>query len=459
MKADLLDNTTFAPASEADWRALVDKALKGASFDQTLVSTSDDGIRYGPIAARRADGVVHARSQPESPWTVSQRVDDPQRERAAAQLSADIEGGASGVDICLSGASSAYGFGTPVGDIDAHLQSAASVREVRFETAMSTFADVVAAMESAGDAFDAHIDFGFPLHENGHADASSDVTRAFDLDIACTVLRADGRVAHNAGASEAQELAFALAAAAEGLRLAEKCGIDPESALAATEFALAADQDQFLTIAKFRAMRRLHAHMLDAVGIGEPFAAHLHAETSFRMLTRRDPETNILRNTIAVFAAGVAGADSISVLPHTMGLGLPDRFARRIARNTQTVLIDESHLAHVLDPAAGAGGIEQLSEALAERAWDMFRQVESEGGLLRSIADGAMTARIAQMRRERDEAIASGQRTMIGTTLYRAANERAVSLLQERNAAAVSASQTGLAPIQLDEAFAKENAA
>ena len=120
-------------------------------------------------------------------------------------------------------------------------------------------------------------------------------------------------------------------------------------------FRLSADADQFLTIAKFRAVRKLWARVEEACGLA-PKPAHVAAETAWRMMTRRDPYVNMLRTTIAVAAAGLGGADSITALPHTAALGLPDAFARRIARNTQLILLEESNLAKVGDPAAGSGG-------------------------------------------------------------------------------------------------------
>ncbi|MBQ0818795.1 methylmalonyl-CoA mutase, partial [Microvirga sp. HBU67558] len=128
----------------------------------------------------------------------------------------------------------------------------------------------------------------------------------------------------------------------------------------ALSFLLVADADEFLTVAKLRALRRLWARVEQACGL-EPKPIRLHAETAWRMTTRRDPWVNILRTTIAAFSAGIGGADAITVLPFTAALGLPDAFARRIARNTQLILLDESNLARVADPAAGAGGFETLT--------------------------------------------------------------------------------------------------
>jgi methylmalonyl-CoA mutase len=456
MGPELFQEVAFAPVDETAWRRLVEKALKGKSFDEAFVSHSDDGIPYGPIAGRVPDGHLHGRSSPDEPWTVSQRCDDPDAERARVQLEADIDGGATGITFCLQGAAAAHGYGLDPATVAPLLEKAAGTVEIRLEAPEEEAGRLIDIFEEKDEA-SAHVDFGLsPLVRDTDA-LRRDAARAFDLDLSCTVFRADGRLAHNAGASEAQELAFALGALAEALRLGERMEIDAESALAATEIVLAADQNQFLTIAKLRAMRRLHARLLNALAIDEPFAPHIHAVTSWRMLTRLDPETNILRNTIAVFAAGVGGADSISVLPHSFPHGLPDRFARRIARNTQTVLIDESHLAHVIDPAAGSGGVEGLTSELAARAWRGFQEIEREGGLKQSPADGGFASRVSATREKRAEAIAAGRQPIVGTTIYPMSEERSVSVLVPRSQAREA--EDALAPISLCDAWKKEDAA
>src|SRR5262249_3910703 len=139
-------------------------------------------------------------------------------------------------------------------------------------------------------------------------------------------------------------------------------------------FRLAADADQFLTTAKFRALRKLWARIEEACGL-TPAPASIAAETAWRMMTRRDPFVNMLRAQVAAVAAGLGGADRTAVLPYTAAIGLPDRFARRIARNTQLILLEESNLAKVADPAAGAGVLESLTHGLCVAAWSLFQEM------------------------------------------------------------------------------------
>src|SRR5690606_13362143 len=144
---------------------------------------------------------------------------------------------------------------------------------------------------------------------------------------------------------------------------------------------------------------------------------------------RLDPETNILRTTIASFAAAIGGADTISILPHTISHGLPDASARRLARNTQLVLADESNLAFVADPACGSGAVEALTEKLCAAAWLEFQTLECDGGILQSLVDGKLQARIVSARHARAGEYRSGRRPIIGTTAFPAAAERPVTVL------------------------------
>lgn len=458
MDASILTEAGFQPIDEAGWRKLAEKALKGADFEATLVSQSDDGLPIRPIYIRREDAAPLAHNHAGTPhagdaWTVNQRRDDADLARARAQMADDLENGATGITLVFAGSASAHGAGLRAGDETAFRKTAASRAAAPFSLRLEAphahraLAGTLArALDTAG-ARKAPVHFGldpFSAALSGTASGTTDlaalVKELAGFGFSGTVLNADGRLAHNAGAGEALELAVAAAALAEILRLLDASGVAPDTAFALTGLSLAADQDQFLTTAKLRAARRIHARMQAACGISEPQPAHLHAETSWRMLTRLDPETNILRNTIAVFSAGTGGADEITVLPHTLALGVPDPLARRIARNTQVVLITESNLAHVADPAAGAGGIEALTDALAEKAWELFAGIEKDGGLAAATASGKIKALVETARADRKA------RAIVGTTLFPLKQERPFTVL---GPLAETAATTGLKPVLL----------
>ena len=178
------------------------------------------------------------------------------------------------------------------------------------------------------------------------------------------------------------------------LRLLEGAGLTLGEARALIAFRLAADADELATVSKFRALRIAWSRVEEACGL-EPRAAHVQAESAWRMMTARDPYVNVMRGAAAAFSAGLGGADSVSVLPHTLAAGLPDSLARRLARNAQLILLRESNLGFVADPAAGAGAFEAMTQALCDKAWRLFQEIERAGGLPSALASGAFQRQVA----------------------------------------------------------------
>jgi methylmalonyl-CoA mutase len=215
-------------------------------------------------------------------------------------------------------------------------------------------------------------------------------------------------------------------------------------------FRLAADADQFLTIAKFRSLRKLWARIEAACGLA-PAPAFISAETAWRMFARRDPQVNILRATIAAFAAALGGADAITVLPFTAALGLPDRFARRIARNTQLVLLEESHLAKVADPSAGAGSVEDLTDQLCRTAWALFREIEAAGGIAAALASGLVQQKVADVMTKRAAALARRKDALTGVSIFPNLHEAEARV--DAPMPAQSASAGSMNPVRLAEPF------
>jgi methylmalonyl-CoA mutase len=191
----------------------------------------------------------------------------------------------------------------------------------------------------------------------------------------------------------------------------------------------------------------------------EPQSIRLHAETAWRMTTKRDPWVNMLRATVATFSAGIGGADAVTVLPFTAALGLPDAFARRVARNTQLVLLEESNLWRVADPAAGAGGFEALTDALCEKAWSLFQEIEREGGIVECLKQGALQGRIAAVRAQREKAVATRKEPITGTSEFPNIYESDVTVLMppappaKENTAPAAVTVSPLPSIRTAEAF------
>lgn len=448
MDRSILKKVEFPQIDEERWRALVSDSLKGDGDADSLAWQTDDGISMQALYQRAEGAKPLSRGRAAPGWTAVQRIDDPDPVRANRQAREDVAQGAKGLSLVLAGAPNAFGFGLPatpealataLGGIslhnmhlrmDANPNSRAAVdwltqlfTERRINPARMTlsFGISPAATFAGTGALRMSI-------EALEASMPQSFAGFFAMDLPGILLEGDGRVFHNAGASEAQELGIMLASAVSHLRMFEQARQPLVYAAPHIGFSLCVDQDQFLSVAKIRALHRLWARVQETCSI-EPTPATIHAETSYRMMTAKDPETNILRTTIAAFAAVVGGADTLSVLPHTVVHGLADPAARRLARNTQLILADESHLGLVMDPTAGAGGIEKLTGALCEKAWEEFRQIESEGGVLRSLMGGHVQQRVLAMREQRRERVNDGSKAIIGTTLYPADQERPVATL------------------------------
>ncbi|MFA6266623.1 MAG: methylmalonyl-CoA mutase subunit beta [Pseudolabrys sp.] len=443
--------TEFPPTDAAEWRKLVDTALKGAAFDKRLVTQTYDGLRIEPLYPRARGAHAVACRAPGTPWTVTQRVDHPDPAEASKQALADLENGASGLALVLAGAPAARGFGVAAkdaGDLDRALAGVMlDLIPLRIETAPFAGRPVATMIEALvekrkHDPSTLVIDFGLdPLGDmartgtavlpwpelSARAGGTAKDLQAKGFSRS-RFLRADGRAVHEAGGSEAQELAFVIATGVAYLRLLETAGFTLDQARKAISFLLAADADEFLTIAKFRALRKLWARIEEASGLA-PQPALVSAETAWRMMTARDPYVNMLRTTIAITAAGLGGADTITVLPFTMARGLPDAFARRVARNQQLVLLEESNLFRVADPAAGSGGIEALTTQLAQSAWTLFQEIEKAGGAPVAIEQGLLQKKVAETRKAREANIARRKDPLTGTSEYPNLTESDVKVL------------------------------
>ena len=462
----------FPPADEAAWKALVEEALKGAPF-AGLRSTSYDGIVIEPLYGRAQDATRVEGRPAGQPWAVMQRIDLTDPKAANAQILDDLMNGASGETLVFQGAIGDYGYALPAtgAAISAALDNiyldAGIAIDLDLSMQSKDAAGLLATLVKARGLGpkDCTIRFGFgPLGGialNGHSPLPwKDIAPIFaglvsDLagqGFAGPFAVADGRVIHAAGGSEAQELAFALASAVAYLRALEQSGIALDDARRFIYFRLAADQDQFLTIAKFRAVRKLWARVEEACGL-KPLPVFVAAETAWRMMTKRDPHGNIVRGTIAAFAAAVGGADAVTVLPFSAALGVPDAFARRIARNTQTILIEEANIHRVADPAAGSGAIEALTDALCETAWWFLQRIETAGGVAEALQAGSIQRVVARVRAEREANVARRKDTLVGSSDFPDLGEDKVAVLAQSRLAALSTNAAALGPIRLAEPF------
>ena len=299
--------------------------------------------------------------------------------------------------------------------------------------------DVVAAADELFSILDARPADSADVTINlGAAALTSRFSGKADLDLAGTVelagrsvqraetvraITVDGTAFHNAGASDSEELGAAVAAGLEYLRALTGAGVAITAALRQIEFRFAATDDQFQTIAKFRAARTVWARVAQVCGASEFGGAPQHAVTSEAMLAQRDPWVNMLRTTLAAFGAGVGGADYVTVLPFDASLPADaveasPAFKARMARNTQLLLLEESHLGRVLDPGAGSWYIENLTAAIAEKAWEFFQKIEADGGYVAALEAGSIADAIAATKAQRDSDVAHRRKSITGVNEF-----------------------------------------
>ena len=462
----------FPPADEAAWKALVEEALKGTPF-ASLRSRSYDGIAIEPLYPRaqgrsRIEGRVAG-----APWAVTQRIDMPDAKAANAQAHDDLANGANAFTLVFEGAGGDYGYALPATGaaisqaLDNIYLDAGIAIDLDLSMQSKDAAGLIATLVKARGlvAKDVTIRFGFgPIGGIAISGQSplvwTDIAPIFaglirDLaaqDFAGPFAVADGRVIHAAGGSEAQELAFTLASAVAYLRAMEQGGIALDDASRFIYFRLAADQDQFLTIAKLRAIRKLWSRIEQACGL-DPRPAFVAAETAWRMMTKRDPHGNIVRGTIAALAAAVGGADAVTVLPFSATLGIPDAFSRRVARNTQLILIEEANLHRVADPAAGSGAIESLTDQLCRVAWDLFQGIERAGGAAAALEAGLIQNEVARVRAEREANVARRKDALVGTSDFPHLAEDKVPVLGTPRLSIINSDDAALPRHRVADAF------
>lgn len=432
----------FPPGDAAAWRALVDKTLDGQPFEKRLISRTYDGLRIEPLYTAasaeaplataptiRADG---------GRWDVRVRVEHPDPAAANAIALQELEGGANSLLVAID----------PSGEHGVAIGSAADLERV-LDGVLIDLAPValdagphalVAArwLLQVGEArtlkprLALHLDPLSSFAETGVAAGgiAAQIAAAGELaktEIAESVFLATGRVVHEAGGAEASELGFALSSALAYARAAIDAGAAPTKAFSAVALGVAADGDYFLTLAKLRALRAVWARATEAA-TGQGLIPHIEARSSRRMLATLDPWVNMLRLTSACFGAATGGADAILIDPFSQPLGRPTAFARRQARNAQLVLMEESHLGRVADPAAGSWYLETLSRDLAQAAWAFMQKIEAIGGPAAALEGGLIAEAVAAARKARQIDIAKRKAGLIGVSEFPDLAEAGVDL-------------------------------
>ncbi|WP_434599007.1 methylmalonyl-CoA mutase family protein [Streptomyces sp. A5-4] len=461
----------FPDASHEQWRTLVGDVLRksggevpGTAAEDVLSTKLEDGLRARPLYT--ADAPAPDPGFPGSaPFVRGRRAEgntlggwDVRQRHAVADSAAvlgDLESGVTSLWLVVGA------HGIPVSALEGtlkgvHLDLAPVVLDAGRETPAAA-EELLRLYEGRGveGAAVRGVLGADPLAHEARTGEVLDLAPLRRLSRLCVAgypgLRAatvDALPYHEAGGSAAQELGCSLATGVAYLRELTAAGLGVEDACGQLEFRYAATADQFVTVAKLRAARRLWARVAEACGAAGAGAQHQHAVTSPVMMTRRDPWVNMLRTTVATLAAGVGGADSVTVSPFDDALGLPDAFARRIARNTSGILIEESHLARVIDPAGGSWFVERLTDELALAAWEFFQHIERAGGQAASLRSGMIGERLAATWAVRGAKLATRSEPVTGVSEFPHLAEKPV--VREP---APEPPSGGLPRVRRDEAF------
>ncbi len=421
----------FPDPDMSAWQDLAKKALKGASLDR-LTAKTYDGIAIKPlytasdVSAANAGSPAAARD-PFLPWDIRQAVLDPDPIAANRVALADLELGVSSIEFvidpdgnCGICAKSGDDFSALTLGILTSLATIALWAPADPLGAANSLCAAIAPENRATARLAFNLD---PIAQIMTGGASLSLTQAVDFakDLAntfpaATALRADARAIHEGGGSDAQELAVLIGAGIALLKAGAAAGLSATAVNQTLLFTLSVGPDVVVEIAKLKAARRLWARVMEASGATGTMA--LQAVTSGRMQSIADPWTNILRATCAAFGAGAGGADIVTVLPFTSAYALADPQARRIARNTQLVLQEESHLGRVADPAAGAWAMEAIAEDLAKAAWALMQDIERAGGLEAALSSGLVQGWVAQTRIARERDVARRKTALVGVSVF-----------------------------------------
>ena len=466
----------FATPTRGDWEAEVLKILnrrrpegKELNLDQAmdrLRTTTVDGLRIEPLytehdAPLGEPGVAPftrgatIRTGQLTGWDVCALHEDPEVGFSNKEVLSDLERGAT--SLWLRTGADAIAPSDLAGVLDGVDTDLAAVSVSSYDDQQAAAQALLTLFKAAGThhasgnlGLDA---LAFAARNGGRPELGSEAEwvravmadyrglRALSVDVTCY---------DDAGAGDIDQVGFALASGVTYLRELEAAGITPAAAFGQITFRVTTNADQFTSIARLRALRRAWARIGEVCGVpAERRGAVQHAVTSWRMITRDDPWVNLLRNTIATFAAAIGGAEIITTLPFDTALGLPDDFSRRMARNTQLVAGEEANIGRVNDPAGGSWYVENLTDQLAEKAWSVFTEIEAAGGMATALTSGLVADRIAATNLERARRLADRSQPLTGVSMFPKPDEEPRQV-RPRPVAAV---RGGLKPVRDAEVF------
>ncbi|MCM3081350.1 methylmalonyl-CoA mutase family protein [Brevibacillus invocatus] len=467
----------FSVPTYDQWREEAEKSLKGASFDAKLLTKTYEGITLQPIYRKEdVQNLPHVAGVPGAApyvrgtnalgyvtrgWEVSQEIPATSPKAFNEAAKHDLERGQtmlnlvldraalSGLDPNASVANTAVDHGVSIfhrEDLDTafsglNLETLPLFLHTGY-VALPMLALLLSHVEKAGadtsklrgfvgaDPLGTLLAEGqLPCSIQKCYDDLAQVTHWADQNAPhLRTIHVQSHPYHNSGANAVQELAFSLATAVEYIRALMERGLSIEQIAPKIQFSFSIGSQSFMEIAKLRAARLLWSTIVEAYGgSAEAQKMNIHARTSAWNKTVLDPYVNLLRASTEAFSAIIGGIDSLHVSAFDEVIRPANEFSRRIARNTQIILEQEAHLSKVADPAGGSWYVEWLTDALAEKAWRLFQQVEEQGGMLRAIEVDFPQSEIEQIAMKKSESIAQRKDRIVGTNMYANIQEQPIA--------------------------------
>lgn len=438
----------FPPVSTSQWEEVILKDLKGADYNKKLVWQTLDGIALQPyyrmedladinhLSEENVFASLRTRNA-DNRWEIFVRIEDGSLAKANGLVKEYILNGANSflcnaenikstndLSVLFDGISIAdyhfsfinTGCARVLRNILAEYIQQHANQKVNFRIFKNPLEDLI----TNGSFKDGEEGTFIRIHEL--IKRTNQEMHGFKV---CLV---DGSIFHNAGASASQELAYSLASANDIIQKLINHGLSIDDIAPHMFFKFAVSSDYFPEIAKLRAARILWAALIDAYQAKkqESGITDIIAETSLYNKSIYDPYTNMLRLTTEAMSAIIGGADMVHVQPFDMSYKEPDEFSKRIAKNVHLVLREEAYFDKVLDPSAGSFYIENVTNELVNKSWDLFKTIESKGGFIEQFKKGKIQEQIAETDQQRKKDLIRKKENMLGTTIFPNTNEKII---------------------------------
>jgi len=472
--------TDFPEITTSMWEEKIKADLKGADYQKQLVWNSDEGIPIKPFyrledleALDYLEGVRNLINHPcDAPkgWLICQQVSPGKKTRKANErIKAALKGGVQAIRIQLGES------GPPDISMLEELLEGISLQETELHfggclradalyTALSKLASRNGTEPSelkgclGADPLGKMAETGIPIFS--FENLGMLVKQVKESSPEMKVVEVHGSLIQNASTNLVEELAFSMAMASEYMTILTGKEIDPFTAQEALLLYLGSGPNYFMEIAKLRAARILWVKIAEAYGVETSRARiRIHSVSSQWNMTLYDPHVNMLRGTTEAMSSILGGADLVNVLPFDYPNGKGSKFSDRIARNVQIILREEAYFDQVEDPASGSYYIESLTDSLAEKAWDLFCEVESMGGFIKAFEAGWIQEKIEAARKIKIDRAASGKGRILGTNAFPNFHELNLNQLivapRKKEPDADTSLLTPLRPFRLSSPFEK----